>query len=148
MKNVFSSNNYSPISFFTLHSSIKRTLPITDADGLFNFHSISDHKNRSKADSSPEKMKSNSQIPKSILRHFANSYIHTVCTKKFWPSLSVNSKKKKCNPYFIVIMITVLIIYVIFWVVNFKPRNYFVISTTQNDYLRLSMYDCSNFVYS
>jgi hypothetical protein len=28
--------------------------------------------------------------------------------KKFWPSLSV-IKKKKCNPYFIVIMITVLI---------------------------------------
>jgi hypothetical protein len=25
--------------------------------------------------------------------------------KKFWPSLSVNSKKKNCNPYFIVIMI-------------------------------------------
>jgi preprotein translocase subunit SecE len=69
--------------------------------------------------------------------------------KKFWPSLSVNSKKKKnCNPYFIVIMITVLIMNVIFWVVNFKTQNYFVISTTQNIYLRLSMYDCSNFVYS
>jgi preprotein translocase subunit SecE len=63
--------------------------------------------------------------------------------KKFWPSLSVN-----CNPYFIVIMITVLIMNVIFWVVNFKTQNYFVISTTQNVYLRLSMYDCSNFVYS
>jgi Na+/melibiose symporter-like transporter len=49
--------------------------------------------------------------------------------KKFWPSLSVNSKKKKCNPYFIVIMIpTVLIMNVIFWVVNFKTQNYFVIS--------------------
>jgi hypothetical protein len=37
---------------------------------------------------------------------------------------------------------------VIFWVVNFKTQNYFVISTTQNVYLRLSMYDCSNFVHS
>jgi hypothetical protein len=46
-------------------------------------------------------------------------------------------------------MITVLIIMnVIFWVVNFKTRNYFVISITQNVYLRLSMYDCSNFVHS
>jgi hypothetical protein len=27
---------------------------------------------------------------------------------------------------------------VIFWVVNFKTQNYFVISTTQNVYLRLS----------
>jgi hypothetical protein len=57
-------------------------------------------------------------------------------------------KKKNCNPYFIVIMITVLIMNVIFWVVNFKTQNYFVISTTQNVYLRLSMYGCSNFVYS
>jgi hypothetical protein len=57
-------------------------------------------------------------------------------------------KKKNCNPYFIVIMITVLIMNVIFWEVNFKTQNYFVISTTQNVYLRLSMYDCSNFVYS
>jgi hypothetical protein len=56
--------------------------------------------------------------------------------------------KKNCNPYFIVIMITVLIMNVIFWVVNLKTQNYFVISTTQNVYLRLSMYDCSNFVYS
>jgi hypothetical protein len=71
----------------------------------------------------------------------------TMPAKKFW-SLSVNSKKKKCNPYFIVIMITVLIMNVIFWVVNFKTQNYFVISTTQNVYLRLSMYDCANFVYS
>jgi hypothetical protein len=63
--------------------------------------------------------------------------------QKFWPSLSVNSKKN-CNPYFIV----VLIMNVIFWVVNFKTQNYFVISTTQNVYLRLSMYDCSNFVHS
>jgi hypothetical protein len=52
-------------------------------------------------------------------------------------------KKKNCNPYFIVIMITVLIMNVIFWVVNFKTENYFVISTTQNVYLRLSVYDCS-----
>jgi hypothetical protein len=37
---------------------------------------------------------------------------------------------------------------VIFWVVNFKTQNYFVISTTQKVYLRLSMYDCSNFVHS
>jgi hypothetical protein len=57
-------------------------------------------------------------------------------------------KNKNCNPYFIVIMITVLMMNVIFWVVNFKTQNYFVISTTQNVYLRLSMYDCSNFVYS
>jgi hypothetical protein len=60
--------------------------------------------------------------------------------KKFWPSLSVNSKKKYSNPYFIVMMITVLIMNVIFWVVNFKTQNYFVISTTQNVYLRLSKY--------
>jgi hypothetical protein len=72
----------------------------------------------------------------------------TMPAKKFWPSLSVNSKKKICNPYFIVIMIAVLIMNVIFWVVNFKTQNYFVISTTQNVYLRLSIYDCSNFVYS
>jgi hypothetical protein len=45
-------------------------------------------------------------------------------------------------------MITVLIMNVIFWVVNFKTQNYFVISITQNVYLRLSMYDCSNFAYS
>jgi hypothetical protein len=32
-------------------------------------------------------------------------------------------KKKNCNPYFIVIMITVLIMNVIFWVVNFKTQN-------------------------
>jgi hypothetical protein len=68
--------------------------------------------------------------------------------KQFWPSLSVNSKKTNCNPYLIVIMITVLTMNVIFWVVNFKTQNYFVISTAQNVYLRLSMYDCSNFVHS
>jgi hypothetical protein len=67
--------------------------------------------------------------------------------KKFWPSF----KKKKIvirTLLIIVIMITVLIMNVIFWVVNFKTQNYFVISTTQNVYLRLSMYDCSNFVHS
>jgi hypothetical protein len=64
------------------------------------------------------------------------------------PSLSVNSKKNNCNPYFIVIMITVLIMNVIFRVVNFKTQNYFFISTTQNVCLRLSRYDCSNFVHS
>jgi hypothetical protein len=46
------------------------------------------------------------------------------------------------------IMITILIMNVIFWVVNFKTQNYYVISTTQNVYLRLSMYDCSNFGHS
>jgi preprotein translocase subunit SecE len=66
--------------------------------------------------------------------------------KKCWLSLSVNSKKKKnCNRYFIVIMITVLIMNVIFWVVNFKTQNYFVISTTQNVYLRLSIHSCRIF---
>jgi hypothetical protein len=64
--------------------------------------------------------------------------------------VSIQKKKKNCNPYFIVIMITVLIMKDIFWVVNLKTQNYFVISTTQNVYLRLStsMYDCSNFVHS
>jgi hypothetical protein len=57
-------------------------------------------------------------------------------------------KKKNCKPYFIVIMITVLIIIGIFWVVNFKTRNYFVIFYYTDVYLRLSMYDCSNFVHS
>jgi hypothetical protein len=47
--------------------------------------------------------------PKNVSRHF------------------VISKKKNCNPYFIVIMIAVLIMIGIFWVVNFKTRNYFVI---------------------
>jgi dipeptide/tripeptide permease len=56
-------------------------------------------------------------------------------------------KKNNCNPYLIVIMIIVLIMNVIFWVVNFKIQNYFAIYTTQNVYLRLSMYDCSNFVH-
>jgi dipeptide/tripeptide permease len=56
-------------------------------------------------------------------------------------------KKNNCNPYLIVIMIIVLIMNVIFWVVNFKTQNYFVIYTTQNVYLRLSMYDCFNFVH-
>jgi hypothetical protein len=61
---------------------------------------------------------------------------------------SFTSKKIVIRMYFIVIMITVLIMIVIFWVLNFKTQNYFVISTTQNVYLRLPMYDCSNFVHS
>jgi hypothetical protein len=36
-------------------------------------------------------------------------------------------------------MITVLIMNVIFWVVNLKTQNYFVISITQNGYLKLSI---------
>jgi hypothetical protein len=69
-------------------------------------------------------------------------------TKNFGRHCLSIKKKYNCNPYFIVIMITVLIMNVIFWVVNFKTQNYFVISTTQKVYLRLSMYDCSNFVHS
>jgi hypothetical protein len=42
-------------------------------------------------------------------------------------------------------MITVLIMIGIFWVVNFKTRNYFVIFTER---LPKVMYDCSNFVHS
>jgi t-SNARE complex subunit (syntaxin) len=86
-----------------------------------------------------EKFRNYEVIKKNILQ----TRIHdggTMADKKFWPSLSVNSKKKNCNPYFIVIMITVLIMNAIFWVVNFKTQNYFVISTRQNVYLRLSMY--------
>jgi hypothetical protein len=53
-------------------------------------------------------------------------------------------KKKMCKPYFIVTMITVVLIMIgIFWVVNFKTRNYFVIFYYTDVYLRLSMYDCS-----
>jgi hypothetical protein len=74
-------------------------------------------------------------------RYYAGQKILAVIVCQF-------KKKKNCNPYFIVIMITVLIMNVILWVVNFKTQNYFVISTTQNVYLRLSMYDCSNFVHS
>jgi hypothetical protein len=62
-------------------------------------------------------------------------------------SVDQTSDPTESNTYFIV-MITVLIMNVIFWVVNFKTQNYFVISTTQNVYLRLSIYDCSNFVHS
>jgi hypothetical protein len=76
-----------------------------------------------------------------FLMYYAGQKILAVIVCQF-------KKKKKCNPYFIVIMITVLIMNVILWVVNFKTQNYFVISTTQNVYLRLSMYDCPNFVYS
>jgi hypothetical protein len=42
------------------------------------------------------------------------------------------------KPYFIVIMITILITSGIFWVVNFKTQNYFVIFYYTD--LRLSMY--------
>jgi hypothetical protein len=80
------------------------------------------------------------QINVIIYSYYAGQKILAVIVSQF--------KKKICNPYFIVIMITVLIMNVIFWVVNFKTQNYFVISTTQNVYLTLSMYDCSNFVYS
>jgi hypothetical protein len=63
------------------------------------------------------------------------------------------TSKTICKPYFIVIMITVLIMIGIFWVVNFKTRNYFVILYYTDVYLRLSMYCCgqiklgSNFFY-
>jgi hypothetical protein len=49
-------------------------------------------------------------------------------------------KRKNCNPYFIVIMITLLIMNVIFWVVNFKTQNYFVISTTYTERLPQVIY--------
>jgi hypothetical protein len=60
--------------------------------------------------------------------------------EKFWPSLCQLKKKKNCNPYFIVIMITVLIMNVIFWVVNFKTQNYFVISTYYTERLPQIIY--------
>jgi hypothetical protein len=47
--------------------------------------------------------------------------------------------KKKFKPYFIVTMITVLIMIDIFWLVNFKTRNYFVIFYYTDVYLRLSI---------
>jgi hypothetical protein len=75
-------------------------------------------------------------------------FIFVLCRPKNFGRHCLSNQKKKCNPYFIVIVITVLIINVIFWVVNFKTQNYFVISTTQNVYLRLSMYGCSNFDHS
>jgi hypothetical protein len=80
--------------------------------------------------------------------HFESPNMYVLCRPKNIGRHCLSIKKKNCNPYFIVIMITVLIMNVIFWVVNFKTQNYFVISTTQNVYLRLSMYDCSNFVHS
>jgi hypothetical protein len=40
-------------------------------------------------------------------------FIYTMAAKKFWPSISVPSKKN-CKPYFIVIMITDLIMIGIF----------------------------------
>jgi hypothetical protein len=74
------------------------------------------------------------------------SFVNVLCRPKNFGChyLSIQ-KKKNCNPYFIVIMITVLIMNVIFWVVNFKTQNYFVISTTQNVYLRLFMLSCRIF---
>jgi hypothetical protein len=68
-----------------------------------------------------------------------------LCRPKKFGRHYLSIQKKNCNPYFIIIM---NVMNVIFWVVNFKTQNYFVIYTTQNVYLRLSMYDCSNFVYS
>jgi hypothetical protein len=56
--------------------------------------------------------------------------IFVLCRSKNFGRHCLSIKKK--NPYFIVIMITVLIMNVIFWVVKFKTQNYFVISTTQN----------------
>jgi hypothetical protein len=53
-------------------------------------------------------------------------------------------KKNICKPYFIVTMIPVLIMIGIFWVVNFKTRNYFVIFYYTDVYLRLSMSDFWN----
>jgi preprotein translocase subunit SecE len=73
---------------------------------------------------------------------------YVLCRPQNFGRHCLSIKKKNSNPYFIVIMITVLIMNVIFWMVNFKSQNYFVISTTQNVYRRLSMYDCSNFVHS
>jgi hypothetical protein len=50
----------------------------------------------------------------------------TMPAKKILAVIVCQFKKKNCNPYFIVIMITVLIIInIIFWVVNFKTQNYF-----------------------
>jgi hypothetical protein len=88
------------------------------------------------------------QLKFSIFESVVLSSVYYAGQKFLAVILSIQKKKKNCNPYFIVIMITVLIMNVIFWVVNFKTKNYFVISTTQNVYLRLSTYDCSNFVYS
>jgi preprotein translocase subunit SecE len=58
---------------------------------------------------SPQLSHAGQKILVVIFRHFKKKY---VCN---------------CNPYFIVVMITVLIMIGIFWVVNFKTRNYFVI---------------------
>jgi hypothetical protein len=43
-----------------------------------------------------------------------------LCRPKNFGRHCLSIQKKNCNPYFIVIMITVLIMNVIFWVVNFK----------------------------
>jgi hypothetical protein len=61
--------------------------------------------------------------------------------KNFAVILSFQKKMKPIHTYLIVIMITGLIMVGIFWVVNFKTRNYFSIFCTQNVYLRLSMYN-------
>jgi hypothetical protein len=94
-----------------------------------------------------------SDIRSFFMAHFDESFFEshvTMLAKKMLVVIVCQFKKKQknCNPYFIVIMITVLIMNVIFWVGNFKTQNYFVIYTIQNLYLRFSMYDCSNFVYS
>jgi hypothetical protein len=47
-----------------------------------------------------------------------------MAAKKFYPSISVTSKKN-CKPYFIIIIITVLIMIGIFWLVNFKTHSFF-----------------------
>jgi hypothetical protein len=51
------------------------------------------------------------------LRYFQSVYY---AGQKILAVIVCQLKKKNCNPYFIVIMITVLIMNVIFWVVNFK----------------------------
>jgi hypothetical protein len=66
--------------------------------------------------------------------------VHTMPAKKILPSFC-HFKKNEIHTYLIVIMITGLIMVGIFWVVNFKTRNYFSIFCTQNVYLRLSMYN-------
>jgi hypothetical protein len=67
-------------------------------------------------------------------------YNGTMPAKKNLPSFC-HFKKNEIHTYLIVIMITGLIMVGIFWVVNFKTRNYFSIFCTQNVYLGLSMYN-------
>jgi hypothetical protein len=82
------------------------------------------------------------QFAESVVRaqpiHIYNNKSHTsqiwyYAGQKILAVIICQFKKKNCNPYFIIIMI----MNVIFWVVNFKTQNYFVIYTTQNVYLRL-----------